>query len=507
MDQPSDHDYEWLMGHLKSGDLLKPRRKLAEDVGKFLENRIESGSLPYTLGVFGGWGSGKTTFLALLAKYLEKNAKCRVIYFNAWKYAGFMEIVPSLIYKILHYGVDTDSPGQAAMGVLLSLGKEHADTFGEWAKGRIGVDPVRLFKEVYGVAQSDDSAKFVNPKILDAYYTQVDRAQDTLSKVLGTTREGEAPQNALVVLVDELDRCDPDEAFDVIKQTRVLFAMRNLPLAFVICANPDSIGLAIKHRYGLQSDESDYEARKILEKFVDSSEDLRAPVALAPLLRALWTEEFRKSKPWVLAMDETYPGPKHGLDVVKNASGFDEMTTAVPLYANLRVLLKSFRYVCDRASTNRHLLWTIWHLEIVSQIHPHFRSELRVLAGPLEELTVASYTSLSESLKRAALEDGRINYQEDIGRTSFAVFRSHFWEHARGQLAELDRAMDPETKRQADALRKLLAEPLRVNFVILLCMLPFRSPASFADARGANPFEPDFRQGLQHEFAWLLANY
>jgi hypothetical protein len=46
--------------------------------------------------------------------------------------------------------------------------------------------------------------------------------------------------------------------------------MRNCPIVFVVCANPGPIGLAIKHRYGLQSDTGDYEARRILEKFVDS---------------------------------------------------------------------------------------------------------------------------------------------------------------------------------------------------------------------------------------------
>ena len=50
-------------------------------------------------------GCGKTTFLALLARQLEGKPNRRVIYFNAWKYAGFMEIVPSLIYRIIHDGV------------------------------------------------------------------------------------------------------------------------------------------------------------------------------------------------------------------------------------------------------------------------------------------------------------------------------------------------------------------------------------------------------------------
>ena len=47
------------------------------------------------------------------------------------------------------------------------------------------------------------------------------------------------------------------------------------------------IGLAIKHRYGLEYDGGDYEARRILEKFVDSYEDLSATASLRPLIQSM----------------------------------------------------------------------------------------------------------------------------------------------------------------------------------------------------------------------------
>jgi hypothetical protein len=454
-----DNDYQWLQGHLNIDDCLAPRKELAGKVAGFLQNRIQSGNLPYTVGVFGGWGSGKTTFLALLAKQLEKLSRCRIIYFNAWKYAGLMEIVPSLIYKILHYGIpDTEEKRtKAAMRVLLSLGKEHADAFGEWAEERIGVDPVQLFKEVYGeFARANEAAKFVSPKVLDAYYTQVDKAQDMLKEVLGGVEVGKAPDSSVIVLIDELDRCDPDEAFTVIKQVRVLFAMRNLPVAFVVCANPEPIGLAIKHRYGLESDGGDYEARRILEKFVDSYEDLSEPTSLGPLVRALWKSAFREAKPWLFALDEASDSPNYGLDVVRNLTGFDAMTTAVPLYSNLRVLSKSFRYVYERAEVNRDLLWTIWHLEIASQIDPPFRNKLRLLASQLERLLVLCYESVAAEFITVHVSGRKreVTYSTDKGRTSFAIFRSYFWEHTRAALGELNKAADPESMKQAETLKR-----------------------------------------------------
>lgn len=509
-----DNDYDWLLSHLNVAPALDSREELANRVVEFIHSRIEAGYLPYTIGLFGGWGAGKTTLLALLAKRLARAPDLRVIYFNAWKYAGFMEILPSLIYKILRYGIP-DRAGSAtdtAMKVLLSLGKEHADQFGEWAKNRIGVNPVKLFKEVYGELSTADDA--VDSKVLDAYYTQIDKAQDVLKKALGSVKRGEQAAHALVVLIDELDRCDPDEAFDVIKQTRVLFAMRNLPIIFILCANPEPIGLAIKHRYGLASETGDYEARRILEKFVDSYEDLSEQTDLGPLVRSLWASPFRNWKPWIIAMDDACETPNFGDDVVHNATALDVMTTAIPLYSNLRVLAKSFTYVEQRSSTHDHLLWTIWHLEMTTQIDPNFRAMLRSLAGELEGIVLACYRSLAGvPLKSGGPGSKRIEYDTDKGATAFAIFRSYFWEHAKAALARLEKATDPEASKRAGVLRALIVDARRVDFVALLCLLPFPS-APKPDELIADPsqwketaFDEDFNQQLHHAFAYLLASY
>src|ERR1700739_1625559 len=80
-----DSDYAWLKSHLGFSGTLNARKRMVDKVEADLNARIASGRLPYTLGVFGGWGTGKTTFLAMLAEELEKINKCKIVYFNSWK--------------------------------------------------------------------------------------------------------------------------------------------------------------------------------------------------------------------------------------------------------------------------------------------------------------------------------------------------------------------------------------------------------------------------------------
>jgi hypothetical protein len=508
-----DSDYAWLKSHLGFSGTLEARKRMVNKVVADLKARIESGRLPFTLGVFGGWGTGKTTFLAMLAEQLEKDNSCKIVYFNSWKYAGFMEIVPALIYKILQYGVGGTAADrdEAARRVLLALGKKYSDQVGEWARDKIGVNPVELFKDLYDAPETiERNAAQVMPGVIRAYYTQVDKAQDELRNALGTVTPGVNASKAVAVLIDELDRCDPDEAFNVIKQMRVLFGMRDLPVAFVVCANPEPIGLAIKHRYGLESESGDYEARRILEKFVDSYEDLSGAEALGQLVKTMWSEE---SLPWIIEIDEANVRPRFEEDVVMNATAFDAITTSVPLFSNIRVLHKSFEYVRDNIEINRHLLWTHWFLEIANQIDPRFRRDIRILAKPIENITAAAYDSLHAVAYRVERVGARYQaeYETDKGKTLFSIFRSFFWEGAKQEQKRLQPSKDPEDMVRSRLLGSLLSEPLRVDVVALFSLLPFETLESLKSLgeKKSQGVLPDFRsevQVLRDQFGNLLAS-
>ena len=514
-----DSDYQWLLSHQPPNDYLQPRRDLAKKVAKTLQKKINNGSLPYTVGVFGGWGSGKTTFLAMLAKELENDGSCQIVYFNSWKYAGFMEIVPSLIYKILHFGVkNTDeNRNKAATRVLLSLGKEYSDRFGKWAEDKIGVDLVGLFNDVRKLRETVKSNnKTVPADLLETYYGQVDRAQDCLVEVLGKVEKNKPAKDPIVVLIDELDRCDPDEAFEVIKQMRVLFAMRQLPVVFVVCANPEPIGLAIKHRYGLESATGDYEARRILEKFVDAYEDLAESVSLADLVRAMWVETTKSTLPWIIEIDEANGDVCYEVDTVRHANAFDTITTNMPLYSNLRVLRKSFDYVKERTSINQDLLWTIWHLEILTQLDPNFREQVRQLAPVISDIARVVYIQM-KGVKYSTHANGanvQIEYKTDKGKTMFAIYRSFFWENARAFRARNRLGVDTDFqfRQRVEIFEALLLDYRKMDFIISLSLVPFERVGDFGTLTkqtdgGLPDLQGEFESSLAGAFGYTLANY
>jgi hypothetical protein len=227
----------------------------------------------------------------------------------------------------------------------------------------------------------------------------------------------------------------------------------------------------------LESDTGDYEARRILEKFVDSYEDLSESTSLRPLLEIMWK---KNSVPWIVESDEGSKRRRLEEDEVLNATAFDAITTAGPLFANIRVFHKSFEFVNGNATINRHLLWTHWFLEAANQIDPRFRRDIRLLAGTLQNIVTGAYKGLS-GLTYEELDTGLMRFDTDKGNTLFAIFRSLLWEAAESALTVLSSSTITGDKERVRALGGLLADPAKMDAIALLSLLPFEGVASLQD--------------------------
>lgn len=512
-------DIEWLLRHVPENDTIGVHNSFVDPIHDKILN-AQPDELPLIIGLFGSWGSGKTTALACLAHKLIEEDKREVIYFNAWKYAGFMEIVPSLIYRILAENLDTgkESDRDKIVRVMLSLGKKYGDDLGEWMKKYIAVNPVDVIKNVVEfkklIEQPDQTSK-----VLEQYYTQIDKAQDHLSEVLKESEEN------TIVFIDELDRCDPDEAFCVIKQLRIFFGMRGIPIIFVLCANPDPIGQAIKHQYGLDPSSGDYETKRILEKFVDSYYDMSSPVRLTDHVTWLWSSFKHDPDDVCFAsqVDKTVGHPPPEEDSVKNSTMFDAITTNNKYYNNLRVLSKSLDFVLRNHRISSQL-WTMWHLEILKQVDMSLRRDLARISSEIGALAALAQASLFKELAsndNIQSSTGKLKRQleldSDKGTTAFAIYRSYFWDHGKARLRAKAAETASEDMEMIKILSAILSDYNTMDFVIQLTLMRFSLDADEVlfrpqgSSTGDNIYElvPDWDlfDGEFTHLAYLLANY
>ncbi len=57
--------------------------------------------LPISIGVYGDWGSGKSTVLRMVFDYLNKDSKILAIWFNGWLFEGYEGARAALMGSIL----------------------------------------------------------------------------------------------------------------------------------------------------------------------------------------------------------------------------------------------------------------------------------------------------------------------------------------------------------------------------------------------------------------------
>ena len=57
-------------------------------------------STPFTIGVYGDWGSGKTSFMNMLSAYLSQKNNLKTFWFNAWQYENETSLLLPLLSKL-----------------------------------------------------------------------------------------------------------------------------------------------------------------------------------------------------------------------------------------------------------------------------------------------------------------------------------------------------------------------------------------------------------------------
>lgn len=142
---------------------------------------------------------------------------------------------------------------------------------------------------------------------------------------------------------------------------------------------------------------------------------------------------------------------------------------------------------------------------------PKFRRDIGILAGNIQDIAAASYTSLSEVRYRVRSQGRtRLTLDGDKGNTVFSIFRSYFWEHAKATAAELKKSKDPEKIDHGRVLDLVLLDPHRMEFLVNLCLIPLKSaptPQDLADLgeKQLPSLHKEFQE-LADPFGYALAN-
>ena len=241
-------------------DLLE--RKVPAEV---LTSLIDSIDGPCALAVDAAWGNGKTTFLKMWSQHL-RNQKFPVVRFNAWEndFSGdpFVALSTELTEGLHEY---KDESLRTKIDKVKNGAKE---VLRRAVPGTIQLAAANV--PVVGSALGQAIASYAEGRL--AEYQQSQKSVAAFRRVLQDMAEelSTTTEHPLIVMIDELDRCRPSYAVELLEVAKHLFSVDHI--VFVLAVNRSELAHSIRALYG-----SGFDAGGYLRRFFDVDFRLPAP--------------------------------------------------------------------------------------------------------------------------------------------------------------------------------------------------------------------------------------
>ena len=230
-----------------------------KEFGDSLLNIIQSNKeVKLVFSIDSKWGDGKTTFVKMWKKHIEKES-IPCVYFDAFKHDFYNDPFLAISREIYKFYVDNNlktseesfqDAFKKAFNFLFPIATDVAESM------------LPISKAVTKPIENTISKKLkLKEDELDALKKIIENTSPNYYEKLSSKNE-HPPQNEypFIIIIDELDRCRPSYTISLLEKIKHIFSTKNV--VFVLMINKEQIENSIKHIYGKEIDANLY-----LQKF------------------------------------------------------------------------------------------------------------------------------------------------------------------------------------------------------------------------------------------------
>lgn len=252
--------------------------KIQDKIGrKIIINKINNlvESLPKSahlcLALDGKWGSGKSFALQMLNEELSMHEEYLIVNYDAWKNNFYPDPLIAILYCVLDSVKEKFGYAKKFKSIakkeIKKLAKEKLENhiqgiidklYKLGKSAAVGAFVVETLWNIIKCAQSS----ILDNKMFDEYKSYQSLLEESISLLNAITQfeEYEDKQTKLIILVDEIDRCLPEEQFKTLERLHHLFGVKNC--AVIVAINKEQVAKVYNQNYG--TDGGEY-----LRKFFD----------------------------------------------------------------------------------------------------------------------------------------------------------------------------------------------------------------------------------------------
>ena len=406
-----------------------------KEPAEVLTHLVSSVEGPCVLSVDAAWGNGKSTFLRLWSQHLHNNG-FPVVDLNAWEtdYAQnpfavlSIELTDGLKQQTDRVVVDDVVKGAIKVGRILTPGLFRL-AFNAVPGGELMGSEIGKLIESYGEAS------------FSAYRDARNSVQDfreNLQIMAKKVSEGH-DNKPVLIMVDELDRCRPSYAVELLEVAKHLFSVDRI--VFVLAINRAELGHSVRALYGQNFDANGY-----LKRFIDIDFLLPAPNRddfIANLLQQVKIDEyFQRTE----EIEERNYGQEFIETLLKGILGTSTVSLRQISQAVHRIGLvlaslpnrnKTFSLTIIVALIVRTIDEQLYHrfrigkatdLEVVERIFPGKENSIQLTELPrrqFEFTIMLGYKELSDQQPRLLQHYQDVQSSVELENDAFRVYRNH----------------------------------------------------------------------------------
>jgi len=231
-----------------------------------LTSVVSDASDGFVLAINNEWGRGKTTFVKMWEKDLKLN-DFKTLYFNAWENDFENDVLIALISELEK--LKDSKPSQFFDDMLNTASALTKKALPILVKGLVKKVAGDEVVEEFASAMTEGTLEEIQ-KDIDSYRNRksaIQKFKEKLERFVSDTNENKP----VIFIIDELDRCRPNYAVEVLENIKHLFSVKGI--VFVLSIDKVQLGHAIRGVYG--SDKIN--AEEYLRRFIDIEYQIPEP--------------------------------------------------------------------------------------------------------------------------------------------------------------------------------------------------------------------------------------
>lgn len=235
-----------------------------KDFGERLISLFENTQEELVVALNAPWGEGKSTFIKMWQNYIKLNheeIKVKTIYFDAFKNDYQKDPFLAITSEIYSFCNMKEESKKEFINNAKNVGKSLF-----WGAFKLGtkLTTAGLVDETILENGASDISSILNDnieKLIENRIKTHEVNKNALEKFKLDLEKFIVSEKPIIFIIDELDRCRPDYALELLEHIKHLFSVKNLH--FLLVVNSKQLESTIKSKYG-----NDINANEYLQKFI-----------------------------------------------------------------------------------------------------------------------------------------------------------------------------------------------------------------------------------------------